>query len=230
MSVNEQKLFETCIQAVDREGVLLLFPVENKPEPRALWHVLYPGEHMRWAWDETADRRVVGLWHLKVELSRSERVVYSKWLGGRATLFSLDVFRAMLSAMRELRPALGEVLSGEARDLMDVLRDDSPKSTKALRRACGLLGKEHETAFNRAMRELWERGLVVGAGEEDEGGYPSLSVGATELLFEDLWKASAPGGPARQRAKDRARLDEILAKRPAFARTFRRVTEKLRAG
>lgn len=228
--MNEHKLFEKCIQAVDREGVLLLFPVENKAEPRALWHVLYPGEHMRWAWDETADRRVVGLWHLKVELSRSERVVYSKWLGGRATLFSLALFRAMLSAMRGLRPALDEGLSREARDLLDVLRDDSPKSTKALRRACGLLGKEHETAFNRGMRQLWERGLVVGAGEEDEGGYPSLSVGATELLFEDLWKASAEDRPARERTADRARLDEALAKRPSFARTFRRVTEKLREG
>jgi hypothetical protein len=80
------------------------------------------------------------------------------------------------------------------------------------------------------MRELWERGLVVGAGEEDEGGYPSLSVGATELLFEDLWKASSQERPARERMKDRARLDEALAKRPAFARTFRRVTEKLRGG
>jgi hypothetical protein len=228
--VNDQKLFEKCIQAVEREGVLLLFPVENKPEPRALWHVLFPGEHMRWAWDETADRRVVGLWHLKVELSRSERVVYSKWLGGRATLFSLELFRAMLNALRELRPELDSGLSSEARDLLDVLRDDSPKSTKALRRACGLLGKEHETAFNRGMRELWERGLVVGAGEEDEGGYPSLSVGATELLFEDLWKASLPEAAARTRAKDRARLDEILAKRPSFARAFRRVSEKLRAG
>ena len=38
------------------------------------------------------------------------------------------------------------------------------------------------------MRELWERLLIVGVGEVDDGAFPSLAVGATEVLFEELWE------------------------------------------
>jgi hypothetical protein len=72
------------------------------------------------------------------------------------------------------------------------------------------------------MRPLWERMLVVGAGEAEEGGFPSLTVGATELLFEPLWTASD-----FRTEDDIAVLDAALARAPSFARAYRRVARGL---
>jgi hypothetical protein len=34
---------------------------------------------------------------------------------------------------------------------------------------------------------LFSRFLIVGFGEVEDGAFPSAAVGATELLFSDLW-------------------------------------------
>jgi hypothetical protein len=67
------------------------------------------------------------------------------------------------------------------------------------------------------MKALWSRLLVVGIGEVPDGAFPSLAVAATELMFEDAWNARAdvPSG-------DRAKLDEVLARSPAFAKELAR--------
>jgi hypothetical protein len=38
------------------------------------------------------------------------------------------------------------------------------------------------------MKELFTQLLIVGFGEIDDGAFPSAAVGATELLFSDLWR------------------------------------------
>src|SRR5262245_39894917 len=86
-----------AIHAIQRHGMLLVFPIDNAREPKSLWSVFYPRAKMRWEWDENGDDRVSRLWHLREELSRSGRVVYGKWFRGRATFFSRDLFRALLS-------------------------------------------------------------------------------------------------------------------------------------
>lgn len=52
----------------------------------------------------------------------------------------------------------------------------------------GLKGRDNEAAFQRAMKELWSRLLIVAFGEVDDGAFPSLAVGSTRVLFEDLWR------------------------------------------
>lgn len=37
------------------------------------------------------------------------------------------------------------------------------------------------------MKDLFSRLLIVGFGEVEDGAFPSLAVGATELLFSDIW-------------------------------------------
>src|SRR5258708_3464966 len=71
--------------------------------------------------------------------------------------------------------------------MMEILENTSPLSTKELKRAADLQGRAHETEYNRAMKELFSRLLIVGFGEVEDGAFPSLAVGATELLFSDLW-------------------------------------------
>ncbi|WP_305809091.1 hypothetical protein, partial [Staphylococcus epidermidis] len=39
-----------------------------------------------------------------------------------------------------------------------------------------------------ALQELWNRLLIVAFGEVDEGAFPSLAIGATKWIFEDLFR------------------------------------------
>lgn len=210
-----------AITAIERRGVLLVYPVKNAPEPPSLWHELHPRTPMRWAWDETADDRVVELWHLRERLARSGRVVYGKWWSDRATFFSVPLFRAMLATLRE-HGDLEDGLSPASRRLLESVHDDSPLPTKRLRERAGLAGREHESTFHRAMRPLWRRLLLVGVGEEAEGGFPSLAVGATRLLRESIWLQAADPTDA-----DRALIATVAAKTPSFGKAFRRVRREL---
>lgn len=84
-----------AIQAINRRGCLLAFPIDNRKEFPSIWSEFYPKSPMRWEWDEDGDNRVARLWHLRAELSTSNRVIYTKWFRGRATFFSRPVFVAM---------------------------------------------------------------------------------------------------------------------------------------
>lgn len=211
---------EKAIAAIEKHGVLLVYPVQNRPEPLSLWHVLHPKTPMQWAWDAEADPRVAAMWHLREELAHDRSVVYTKWLGGRATFFSLDLFRAMLAELRA-RGDLRAGLSPDASNVVDALYDDSPQSTRAVREAAGLTGRQYEAAFNRAMREAWDRLLIVGVGEVEAGGFPALAVGATELLREDLWQEAETQTPEGE-----ARLARAVRESPAFARAWKRVLQR----
>lgn len=208
---------------VDELGIVLVFPIANKAEPPSLWHALHPGKAMSWNWDDDdADDRVVDLWHLRMRLAESHRVAYGKWFKGRATMFSLPVFHAMLGRICQTGDPLAD-LPREAHDILAVLRDRSPVSTKQLRIDSGLRGKVHDRSWNLAMKILWSRLLVVGVGEVDDGAFPSLAVGSTELLFEDLW-LSRNDVPAASRK----RLDEALDRSAAFEKEHDRVLGEVR--
>ena len=93
----------TLSKAVDRireRGVLLVFPINNREEPRSLWSEFFPGTRMVWDWNEDGDMRVAEMWQLMKLLSDSSEVVYSKWYQGRATFFSRELFAAMLAVRR----------------------------------------------------------------------------------------------------------------------------------
>ena len=186
----------SAVAAVEAHGALLLYPVENRREPRSLWHHYHPRSAMRWDWDSTGDDRVVALWRLRERLARSRRVVYGKWYRGRATFFSRELFTAMLATYH----ASGDVRSGldpDANDVLEALESDSPRSTKELRAEVGLRGRMFEGAYQRALGALWSRLLIVGFGEVDDGAFPSLAIGATRALFEDLWDEALSMDPAR---------------------------------
>jgi hypothetical protein len=185
---------DRSLAAIEEHGVLLVYPIDNRREPASLWFTLYPRTPMRWAWDEGADMRVVRLWQLRETLARGRQVVYTKWYRGRATFFSRALFGAMLGTLRG-RPL---ALSAEARELLAILEEDSPQSTKQLRRAAGLTGRASERTYVRSLKELWDRLLIVGTGEVDDGAFPSLAMGATRWIFEDLWQASAAMPPAER--------------------------------
>lgn len=176
----------TAVRHIEKKGILLVFPQENRRDPASLWYELHPRTKMRWEWDEDGDQKVADLWHMRERLSLSNKVVYTKWFRGRATLMSFDVF---CSILRLSNPELPDVrgLTFTSREVLDLLEEDSPLSTKQLKRATGLQGRESETAYTRALKELWERLLIAGYGEVDEGAFPSLAVGATKTIFEPLW-------------------------------------------
>jgi hypothetical protein len=211
-----------ALAAIERRGIILVYPIANRADVPSLWSELHPRSRMRWDWDATADDRVVELWHLKNELAASGDVAYAKWLGGRATFFSLDVFHAVLAQLAAAGDVFGQ-LPREALEILELLRERSPLSTKELRSETGLRGKPFESLFTHAMKALWSRLLVVGTGEIEDGAFPSLAVSATELVFEDIWNArtNAPATGARK-------LAEATATTPAFRRQLARSTQDLR--
>jgi hypothetical protein len=172
---------------INKKGMLLVFPHDNRREPASLWQEFFPRKKMRWEWDESGDTGLAQLWRLREKLSLSRKVIYGKWYRGKATLMSLDVFAAIL---RLTNPNLPRVsgLSREAREILDLLEEDSPLSTKQLKRLADLQGRAAESLYQRALKELWSRNLIVAFGEVDEGAFPSLAMGATKVLFEDLWR------------------------------------------
>jgi hypothetical protein len=200
---------------VDRVGIALVYPIRERPEIPSLWSEMFPRSEMVWSWDADADPRVAQIWHVRERLARTHDVAYAKWFRGRATFFALPIFHALLSRFETVRdPHRG--LTREAIEILDILRERSPLSTKEIRAAADLRGKAHEAIFQHAMKSLWQRLLVVGTGEVEDGAFPSLAVGATELLFEDLWNA-----PAAREHEDR--LDALLAKSPLLRREVARI-------
>jgi len=216
----KKKTKPTLAQArkvVDALGISLVYPIDNKAQPASLWSELHPKVTMKWSWDSDADERVAEMWHLRERLARSHDVAYAKWFRGRATFFSLPIFHAVLARMAEA----GDLFAGlprESHDILDLLRDRSPMSTKEIRAAADLRGKESESIFTHAMKSLWNRLLIVGTGEIDDGGaFPALAVGATELLFEDIWaeRKNVPEDASKK-------LDAILKREPAYKRVLQR--------
>lgn len=201
-----------ALSIVDRLGFCLVYPIDNAREPPSLWSELHPRSKMEWSWDADADPRVAEVWHLREQLARSSDVAYAKWFRGRATFFSLPVFHALLGRLTQA----GDVLAGlphESTELLERLREVSPRSTKELRAEVGLRGKPFESLFMHAMKALWTRLLIVGTGEVPDGAFPSLAVAATEMMFEDAWNAREKVPRAAQE-----KLEEVLARSPAFAR------------
>jgi hypothetical protein len=206
---------ETAAAIVERVGIALVYPIPGRPEIPSLWSEMFPRSKMVWSWDADADPRVAQVWHVRERLARTHDVAYAKWFRGRATFFALPVFHALLSRFETVRdPHRG--LAREALEILEILRERSPLSTKEIRAAADLRGKAHEAIFQHAMKTLWRRLLVVGTGEVEDGAFPSLAIGATELLFEDLWNRPLP-------PEHEACLDAVLAKSPLLRREVARI-------
>lgn len=201
-----------AIAAINKHGILLTYPINNRPEPRSIWSELHPRTSMRWEWDDEGDDKVAEMWHMRTELMATKEVVYAKWYQGRATFFSREVFTELLAAYGTPRSRI--LPSRESKQLLEILEMDSPLSTKELKKASGLQGKFLESNFQKAMKVLWTRLEIVGVGEVDDGAFPSLAVGATRLIHEDLWEAS------KELRGDsvRANLAALLESAPKFLR------------
>lgn len=211
-----------AITHINNHGALLVFPIKTNLSVPSLWKCFHPRTVMEWDWSDDGKDKVPELWHLRERLSRSRKVVYVKWFQGRATFFSREVFTALLSCYAS-RPDPLVRLDDGARRVYSALLDDSPLATKELRQLSGFSGRENESAFQRALRELWRRLLIVGFGEIDEGGFPSLAVGCAKLLFEDLWD--------RAKVMSDVEREAILARKflhhPSFAGAYRRLRNSL---
>jgi hypothetical protein len=205
---------KAAVTRIERNGILLVFPIDNRKEPGSLWSAFFPRSQMRWEWDEGGDRRVPAVWHLREQLSRSGKVVYSKWYRGRATFFSREIFSRILAVARERIP--DSALGSEARAILELVEESSPLSTKELKKRSKLQGRFQEATYNRALKELWTALRIVGFGEVDDGAFPSLAIGATAVMFEDLWRESARLDTAAALAEVREALPEGSAFRKEF--------------
>jgi hypothetical protein len=173
--------FKKSIELINKNGALLVFPINNAKEPLSLWQLLHPRTPLKWEWDDDGDQKVFKMWTLMKELSNCRQVIYSKWYKGRATFFSRKLFTALLTVSQNL-----EIKNKESQILLEELKNNSPLSTKELKSITGLKGKLLEPSYNKAMKELFEKFKIVAYGEVDDGAFPSLAVGATENIYEEL--------------------------------------------
>ena len=187
MKMSEMK--RRALESIEKRGALLVYPLNNRKEPLSLWSELFPRSEMRWEWTETADDRVGDVWILREHLSRSRQVVYAKWYQGRATFFSFPVFTHLLAYLGAVGTC-EDGLSPDSREILDLLLSDSPLSTKQLKAGADMEGRLMESTYNRAMKPLWNRLIIVGFGEFNDSSFPSLGVGATATLFEEAWNES----------------------------------------
>jgi hypothetical protein len=206
---------EKAVSRIDERGVLLVFPINNRELPLSLWSEFFPGKRMVWDWNDDGAGEVADMWGLMKRLSDCREVVYSKWYQGRATFFSRELFAAMLR-VRCVQADSRRRLSPTAKLLFEVLENNSPLSTRKLKELTDLQGKLHEAEYSGAMKELFTQFLIVGFGEVDDGAFPSLAVGATELLFDDLWRR-AEEIPVR---KAQATIDRWMPQSSHFRRFF----------
>src|SRR5687768_13568300 len=125
--------FSAAVASIRKHGTLLVFPINNREQPHSLWAEFFPKTRMVWEWNEDSDNRVWETWQLMKRLSDCREVVYSKWYRGRATFFSHELFTAMLAVRRTPSTARSE-LSETARGLFEVLENNSPLSTRELKR------------------------------------------------------------------------------------------------
>lgn len=205
------------VQAINKRGCLLVYPLENRKEPASLWSELYPRTKMRWEWDSDGDNRVGEMWVLREELSRSEDVIYAKWFRGRATFFSKDVFTNLLSYLGSSRGELH--LPRSSQEALDSFLMDSPQSTKIIKENLGWQGRMMESHYNRALKPLWNYLFIVGFGEVDDSSFPSLNMAATQNIFEELWLNSQKINPTKAEKK----LVEILGEENLFMKYAKRV-------
>jgi hypothetical protein len=207
--------FSSALTSIRQHGALLVFPINNRPHPRSLWSEFFPATRMVWEWNEDSDYRVGDMWQLMKRLSDCREVLYSKWYQNRATFFSPEVFAAMLSVRRAHQMPRHQ-LSETARILFEVLENNSPLSTRKLKEFADLQGRDNEAAYTRGMKELFTHLLIVGFGEVEDGAFPSLAVGATELLFENIWRE----GVAMTAVHARATLEHFMPAGSHFRRHF----------
>lgn len=179
-------LQKKAIKAINEQGALLVFPLQNRKEPASIWSALHPRTKMRWEWDENGDNRVAKLWMLRADLSTSREVVYAKWYQGRATFFSRQVFVWLLAFLRDET----KVRSSESNQILEILEMDSPLGPKQLREMTELQGRRLEALYQRALKQLWQPLWIVGFGEIEDSSFPSLAIGATKVIFEELWNES----------------------------------------
>jgi hypothetical protein len=209
-----------AVKRINDRGVLLVFPINNRPLPLSVWSEFHPKTRMVWDWNDDAAGPVHDMWGLMKQLSDCREVVYSKWYQGRATFFSRELFVAILCLRRRQYDARRR-LSSTARILFEVLENNSPLSTRKLKELTNLQGRLHETEYSRAMKDLFSCLWIVGFGEVDDGAFPSLAVGATELLYDDLWRHAED----MSIRKAQATLDRFMPPSSHFRRFFDRTSD-----
>ena len=200
------KTFKDGVAVVAKLHICLVYPLNNRKDVPSIWQSFYPRTPMKWEWTEDSDNRVADMWHLREKLSHCGKVVYLKWYQGRATFFSLEAYRLLL-AFLDVRK-IEKNLSPNSKKLLDVLHSTSPQSTRLIKKEMEWVGRNFESTYARHMKQLWQCGLIVGYGEVDDGAFPSLAVGAGELLFELEWRKLIELSPVVAEKKLKALLGE----------------------
>jgi hypothetical protein len=126
--------------------------IEGRREPQLPHHIQH-------------DRAIMMTWNLKDILPARRAVYYGKVLGGRPSFIALDLLpcflRLRLTTQSYQKLYQRGMLSHCAKLVMDALGRRGASETKALKLTTGFAQPKMRQEFDRAMKELQERFLVL---------------------------------------------------------------------
>jgi len=155
---------------VNQSGFCFAFKMVNSELP-CMWHAAVGERHPKYPHHVQHDPYIGLVWKTKDVLAAERKVYYGKALKKRPTFISLDYLPPFYRLRRLLDPKdyiaeyLGGNLSSQARKIMDVLSEASPKITVDLKLAARMAHPHKRAAFDKAMAELQHKMYVVKIGE-----------------------------------------------------------------
>jgi hypothetical protein len=216
-----------ALSFVNEVGFCFAFTADDAELP-CLWHAAC-GERSPVMPVHTHHDPAIGfVWEMKNVLPAERKIYYGKLLRKRPVMVSLE-FLPYFYVLSHRTGVRGEAakehtkgnLSAAARDIMEALEDSSPQTTKGLKLATGLHGKQSRIIFDRAIAELQEKMFLVKVAELDD---PFTFVWAPlRLVHKAAVRKSRLISPetARVRILGRYFQNQCVATVPSIARLFR---------
>jgi len=171
----------SCLEFIQREGVVSVFPAKGKRALPSLFRFLHPRSSFSWVWDENGDDKVVKLWWLKNEIAASKKVLYGRFFTNQ------PVFVAFARA-KELRAQVQRVPLGELdRYVLELLEQNSPQTLRMMKRQARLEGRDFlRSEWQKSLLKLQKQFLICSLGDStrESGPMPSTEYVALEHFFD----------------------------------------------
>lgn len=161
-----------ALRFIEDVGFCFAFKSENSELP-CLFHAASGQRNPVIPDHSHLDPRISFIWNLKDKLPAERKIYYGKLLKHRPTMVSLEylayfyVLAGRTGTKDEYLREFGRGnLSPLAKEILDALRDSSPETTRGLKLATGMHGRNDRQAFDRAMAELQSDMFVAKIAEE----------------------------------------------------------------
>jgi hypothetical protein len=162
---------DAALDFINSVGFCFAFK-SHKSELPCLWHASCGERQPLYPHHSHHDPHITFVWVTKDTLPEAKKVYYGKALKNRPTFISLEYFPyfyALKGAPADLEAYLEQyergVLSRPAKQIMDILVNESPLPTSDIKMASKMRGPEARSRFDKAIAEL-QAGMHIAKAAE----------------------------------------------------------------